>query len=242
MQEVSTERKKQTMLLRWTRWLVNAILASLVIVVFVACSAASVAPSASPGPTTPAPTPIPKGIVLYQADWSHHLQDWHPSTGWQVTGNVLQSVTKGDLSLTVPYQPTMSDYALVFQVQVVKMTQTLGQYMITVDPSSTRNGYQCGILGFPRPDKETNSIHPQVEVYTEPLDLTGQTTAPHDQAVGYQWHDYRIEIHGNQLFFYFDNQLSGRTLAQTKTFASGPIKFAVTDIGLRIGSFRIVTA
>ncbi|MBA2676903.1 MAG: hypothetical protein H0U76_00675, partial [Ktedonobacteraceae bacterium] len=64
----------------------------------------------------------------------------------------------------------------------------------------------------------------------------------HDQAIGYDWHNYRIEIHGARVDFYIDDQLSGRAICQTKTVANGPIKFTVSDIELRMSEFRVVVA
>jgi hypothetical protein len=182
---------------------------------------------------------LPSGTILYQADWVHRLNDWQPSIGWSVVNGVLQSPTQGAVSLTVPYHPAVTDYALQWRLRVFKLTQIFGSYLLQVAPQSGQDGYQAEVIGFPRPDKETNSIHPQVEVHAEPFDEGNPGTA-HDQQFGFVWHMYRLVVHGARVEFLIDGQISGRALGQTRTLASSPIRLEVTDIGLQISQFQVM--
>src|SRR5215475_7938697 len=88
----------------------------LLLLSLVACSpsASPTSPQPSPVSTRPAslsPTP-PAGSVLYQADWSQGLVGWQASEGWRVMNGILQSYGGSKLSITIPYEPTVPNYAI----------------------------------------------------------------------------------------------------------------------------------
>lgn len=189
-------------------------------------------------PASPTPSPLPHGTMLYQSNWTHDLKSWQPTSGWKIVDGMLQSSPTGTLSITLPYRPTTNDYALYLHMRVFTVTATTGSYLITTVPSGDQDGYQAGVIRFPRPDKETNSIHPELEIYTEPTNPSDAGTR-HDLGIHYEWHDYRLEVHGAQLVFYLDDQITGRAVSAAGKFVNGPIHLDIFSIGVQISSFRV---
>ena len=75
----------------------------------VACSAGTPSTTVPPQATVPAakqtsptPTPLPAGTVLYQADWSHGLAGWPGAQGWKVVQGQLESDNSGSATFTIP--------------------------------------------------------------------------------------------------------------------------------------------
>src|SRR5258708_1660100 len=91
-----------------------------------ACSAGTSSTTVPPKASVPAarhlsptPTPLPAGTVLYQADWSHGLTGWTGAQGWKVVQGQLVSASSGTATFTIPYRPTVSDYALKVHIQII---------------------------------------------------------------------------------------------------------------------------
>ncbi len=189
--------------------------------------------------SSPTPTPLPHGTILYQGDWVHNLKSWQPSSGWKVIDGMLQSTTTGDPSITLPYRPTVNDYALRLRLRVYNLTAQLGSYFLATDPTSGHDGYRAGVINFPRPDKVTRFVRPEMEVSSVPTNPDYAGTA-HDLGILYEWHDYRLEIHGKLLTFYLDDQVTGRALSQTDSFVSDSIRLELSSIGVQVSEFNVV--
>src|SRR5438876_10144300 len=83
-----------------------------------ACSTGTPSPTVPPQTTTPSanhssptPTSLPAGTVLYQADWTHGLASSSGMHGWKVVQGQLESATSGSASFAIPYQISVSDYS-----------------------------------------------------------------------------------------------------------------------------------
>ncbi len=92
-----------------------------------ACSAGTSSTTVPPHVTVPAtrhpsptPTPLPAGIVLYQADWSRGLAGWQGTQGWKVVQGQLETDSSGSATFTIPYRPPVSDYAVEIRLQIVR--------------------------------------------------------------------------------------------------------------------------
>jgi hypothetical protein len=82
-------------------------------------------PTPSPTATeTPEPTatPLPKaGDVLYTADTSGGLEQWSAGGSWHYLNGMLvnDGTSHGDVTIA-PYQPTIPDYAVEFDAQILQ--------------------------------------------------------------------------------------------------------------------------
>jgi len=152
-----------------------AVLAILLLFSLGACSAGSSptpVQSHTPVPTatqiSPTPTSLPKGTVLYRADWSHGPSGWQSSPSWKLTQGYFQSDTGMNATLTAPYMPTVPNYAIEVRLQVVSVPHGSGSFLITADRAAGKDGYQASVLDIregPRPDFS----HPQAQIYIDPL-------------------------------------------------------------------------
>src|SRR6266567_674957 len=87
-------------------------LAFLVVFLLFALGACSAGTSSTTVPTqttitsarqsSPTPTPLPAGTVLYQANWSHGLAGWPGSQGWKVVQGQLESDSSGSATFIIP--------------------------------------------------------------------------------------------------------------------------------------------
>src|SRR5262245_4751327 len=105
--------------------------ASCLLMLIAACSFPSTSststqtPTAVPNPTKAAIAP---GTVLYQANWSAGLTDWKGATGWKIDQGQLVSSGGNDLTITPPYQSTVSDYAIEVHLQIAKLIGQGGRF------------------------------------------------------------------------------------------------------------------
>jgi hypothetical protein len=193
----------------------------------------------------PTPARPPKGTMLFEADWSHGLTGWQATAGWKVLNGILQSDESDTSTLTVPYRPAVTNYAIEFRARIVKVPSNnaaFGSFLISADAAPGRDGYKAVVIQIPGAGPHPLSVHPQVEVYTEPIDPSNPGTA-HDQEFGSQWHVFRVETQENLVNFSIDGQLSGRSASnQTSILSNGPIKLVVSGIMLQVSDFRITVA
>ena len=216
---------------------------SLLVTLLAACGGGTTtAPTSTPKHTHPTPARLPKGTVLFEADWSRGLTGWQATAGWKVLNGLLQSDESDTSTLTVPYRPAVTNYAIEFRARIVKVpanNAAFGSFLISADASPGRDGYKAVVIQIPGAGPHPLSVHPQVEVYTEPIDLSNPGTA-HDQEFGSKWHAFRVETQENLVNFSIDGQLSGRSASnQTSILSNGPIKLVVSGIILQVSDFRI---
>lgn len=216
-----------------------------------ACSAGTPSTTISPRASVPAakhpsPTsiPLPAGIVLYQAHWSHGLIGWPDAHGWKVVQGRLESNSSGSATFTIPYRPTVSDYAIEVRIQVVRsVPPNSGYFLISAAKSPGKDGYHAGILDLKGSASRPFGDHPQSQVYLDPTDDMPQGSGiPQDYEPGSGWHTYRIEVQGNEVSL-LDNgvQIGSASSDVTDALSNGPIGFSSELVILRVSSLRILT-
>jgi len=218
----------------------------LLLTLLAACgSGTNTAPTSLPTPSHPTSARPAKGTLLFEANWSRGLTGWQATAGWQVLHGLLQSSQSDNSTLTIPYRPAVTNYALEFRARILQVPSNnaaFGSFMISVAPQPGRDGYKAVVIQIPGAGPHPLSVHPQVEVYTEPIDLSNPGTA-HDQEFGSQWHAFRVETQGGLVNFSIDGQLSGRSASQqTSVLSTGPIQLEVSGIILQVSDLRITVA
>ena len=193
---------------------------------------------------SPTPTPLPAGTVLFNADWSHGLTGWSQMHGWKVVQRQLESDKSGSATFTIPYQLTVSDYAIEFRLQVVRSVPPYGgNYEIVAPKLTNKDGYHAGVFDLKAPGPRPFGDHPQSQVYLDPSSPVSQGSGmPQDYEPGSGWHTYRVEVRGNEVSL-LDNgtQVGSASSQRTDTLSNGPIGFDSTLVILRMSSVRILS-
>jgi hypothetical protein len=194
--------------------------------------------------SSPTPTSLPAGTVLYQANWSHGLAGSSGTHGWKVVQGHLESDTSGSATFTIPYRPTVTNYAVEVRIQVVRSLPPYGgDYEIVAPKFLGKDGYHAGIFDLKAPGPHPFGQHPQSNVYLDPPSLPSQGSGmPQDYEPGSEWHMYRIEVQGNEASL-LDNgtQIGSATSQRTDTLSNGPIEFSSTLVIVRVSDVRILT-
>lgn len=219
-------------------------LVSMLAVICASCGSSSAQTKAPSG--TPTPTGIPAGTVLFQSDWTHGLSDWQPTKGWTLVNGILQSSTSEDLSVTIPYRPHVSNYAVEFRALVVNVPKAGGYFALDVPPSSGSDGYRAAVDDLLPFDTHMFALHPQINVVispaTPPEGATGQLT---NQVLDFEhdwiWRTYRVEVMGNYATIWVDgHHLSYAWSANTKTLSTGPLQFDCGLVEMSVSGFRVI--
>ncbi|OLE31823.1 MAG: hypothetical protein AUG45_11865 [Ktedonobacter sp. 13_1_20CM_3_54_15] len=204
--------------------------------------------SQTPVPATrqpsPTATPLPAGVVLYQADWSHGLSGGPGTHGWKVVQGQLESNSSSSATFTIPYRPTVSDYVVEVRIQVVRSVPPHGGYFLISAPKSPgKDGYHAGVLDLKGSAPRPFGDHPQSQVYIEPTgDMSQGSGIPQDYEPGSGWHTYRVEVQGNEASLLDDGvQIGSASSQQTDFLSNGPIGFSSELVILRVSSLRILT-
>jgi hypothetical protein len=218
----------------------------LLLLSLVACSpsASPASPQLSPVSTRPAslsPTP-PAGSVLYQADWSQGLVGWQASEGWRVMNGILQSYGGSKLSITIPYEPTVPNYAIEFRLQIVNVPGSGDFLTLSADPAAGKDGYVATIFNLLKPGPRTSGLAPQLTTLIDPENhMDTEDAQVRDYDPGSVWKTYRVEVSGPHVVFIIDDaRLSQAVSTKTDTLSQGPIRFLCGGVLLRISNFRIM--
>lgn len=216
-----------------------------------ACSAGTSSTTVPPKASVPAarhlsptPTPLPAGTVLYQADWSHGLTGWTGAQGWKVVQGQLVSDSSGTATFTIPYRPTVSDYAVEVRIQIVRSVPPYGGYYEIIAPKLPgKDGYHAGVLDLKVPGPRPFGDHPQSQVYLDPYsDMNPGSGIPQDYEPGSGWHTYRVEVRGNEASLLDGGtQIGSASSQQTDVLSNGPLGLSSELVILRVSSVRILT-
>ncbi len=226
------------------------LLTCFILVSLVGCSqnasppSATATPRSSPtggAPVSPTPSYAP-GTVLYTADWSHGLGGWHAPQGWSIVQGQLQVNSLPDTTLTVPYMPTTSNYAIEVDVQVVKvLKQSDNKFHVVVPSTSGGDGFDAGFQSLHQP-----VYRPTPDFYTgfaqtiaKNLDVNAGIQEI-DFVPGKRMRTYRIEVSGNQVTLFVDGAEVSTSTSLKSAFSSGPIQLESSGLMLRIGGLRII--
>jgi hypothetical protein len=215
-----------------------------------ACSAGTSSTTVQPTaivPTTshlsPTPIPLPAGTVLYQADWSHGLAGWSGAKGWKVVQGQLESDSSGSAAFTIPYQLSVTKYAVEIRIQIVRVLRHGGYFSISAPKAPDKDGYQAGVSNLEGSGPRPTGDHPQSQVFLDPYDHTAQGSGiPKDYEPGSGWHTYRVEVQGSEASL-LDNgtQIGSASSQQTDVLSNGPIGFSSELVILRVSNVRILT-
>ena len=231
----------------------TSLLLVCMVLVFVACSSntpgqgtskariiktvavyASVVATDSDSPTVPA------GTLLYQADWSHGLAGWQ-GTGWSVKQGLLMTTNDSTVTITVPYQPKVSNYAIEVQIQITKLFHKVGGYFsIFATRVAGHDGFQAGTSTFMEPGPRPNGSHPQAQIMSDPFSTNPNDGRPIDYEPLANWHTYRIEVQDDLASFYIDGTQVSSTNSATSTFSTGPLGITCSQAILSVKSYRIM--
>ena len=203
-------------------------------------------PTASPlQHLSPTPTHPPAGIVLYQADFSHGLPRWQNMHGWKIVQGHLETDIGGPATFTLPYTPTVANYALEIRIQIVRLlSENAGYFSLSAPELPGKNGYDTGISGMEGTKPRPNGAHPSAQVNLKPAYAAIQGTGlPIDYEPRFVEHTYRVEVQDNQVSLFSDDvSLVSASSNQTDSLSNGPSAFKSDQLILRISSLRIVTA
>src|SRR5258708_16208347 len=135
---------------------------------------------------SPTPTSLPAGTVLYQANWSHGPPGRPGATGWKEVQGRLVSASSGTATFTIPYRPTVSDYAVEVPIQIIRSVPPYGGYYEIAAPKlAGKDGYHAGVLDLKAPGLRPFGAHPQSQVYLDPFgDMNQGRGIPHDYEPG----------------------------------------------------------
>jgi Domain of Unknown Function (DUF1080) len=233
------------------KWAYLAVIVGFLLFSLVACSNGTSSTTGPPQTTataakhsSPTPTPLPAGTLLYQANWSHGLAGWPDSRGWKAQQGQLESDSSGSASFTMPYRPTVSDYAVEIRIQIMRSVPPNGGYFSIFAPKSPgKDGYQAAISGLERNGSRPFGEHPQSQVFIDPSgDMAQGSGIPQDHEPGSGWHTYRVEVLGNEASLLVDGvQIGNASSQQTDFLSNGPIGLKCQLVILRVSNLRILT-
>lgn len=196
----------------------------------------------SPLPSDQA-TPIgtPPGRLLFQSDWTHGLEDWKPSAGWTLTNGVLQSSTADSLSLTLPYQPSVSNYAVEFQLLIVSVPRPGGSFALNVPPQSDSDGFSSGVSNLLPAYIHQFARHPMINVLINPANKVGTAGGEYqDYEHQFKWHTYLVQVTGNTATIFTDGHRRAYGTSQdTSTLSNGPLQFECAAVQLQLAWFHV---
>ena len=214
-----------------------------IILALAACSANTATPphgSVQPKPTL---TTIPQGTILYQADWSRGMSDWHASQGWTVVQGQLQGASLSDASIMLPYHPTVANYAIEVRVQIVRVLQNISNsFYIFANKMPGKDGYKAGVITL---TQRTPQLPPpgfaQIAVNSIAVSaIPGQQFQQVDYVPGSSWHTYRVEVQGNQAVLLIDGSQVSSSTSTEEAISNGPIGLSTTGLELRVSSLSVV--
>ncbi|HEY4383573.1 MAG TPA: family 16 glycoside hydrolase [Ktedonobacteraceae bacterium] len=217
----------------------------LLLLSLVACSSGT-AQQAAPSPTLSQATPTQisthANTVLFQSDWSKGPGAWKTTSGWKVKNGYIESNLSEKLSLTLPYQPTVANYAVEYRLQVVSVPKDGGQFQLTADKQADKDGYTADVLGLLGPGQHRFAIHPLAEVLVEPEESMESNAQILDYEPTSEWRLYRVEVQGTRVSLLVDGKpISRASTTRTKALSNGPIHLLSSAAILRISNFRVLT-
>ena|SRR5579872_2956076 len=189
-----------------------------------------------PSPTVPS---VPKGTVLYRADWSHGLDGWHGPKAWTTAGGQLVTTSLTNTSIVVPYRPTVANYAIEARVQFAQMLVNIHNgFIISADSQPGKDGYEAQVYQLAL--RGAGMAPPgYIDIATDKLIIS--TFEQHDYQPGDSWHTYRIEVMGDQATLFVDGTQNSVSVTQEDAISNGPISLSSWGFDLRVSSF-VITA
>lgn len=212
------------------------------IFILVACTSGGTTQkrSAASSPTA-TPTPVlPAGTLLFQSDWSQGLNTWGHPAGWTAVQGAVQSDSRENNVLTVPFSPPTPNYALEVRFQVVSVPANGGEFTIQALAARGKDGYVASILNLLSPAPHSEFSHPQLQIYTTSIANGNGTFHPGVYLPGTAIHTFRLAVQGPEVDLFADGISKGSALSpDTPRLSSGPLQVVSSGVVMRILSVRI---
>jgi hypothetical protein len=193
-------------------------------------------------PRTPVPTPRPGTVLYTAADWPK----WNIANEWSLSAGKLENNGRRNTSdygvsfLLAPFSPSIARYAVDASIEAPNGVHDSDAFGIVVGSDGNLDGYACyfhqpsdshGIAGITSdPSNISLSDHAPLksQVY-----YTGTTISTLDTT----WHEYRVEVRGNQIAFKID----GRTIVQHSVTGISGKEVGLIDNGtaMNVRSFKV---
>ena len=210
--------------------------------------ATSTVTAAATATSTPAFTTAAPGTVLFQSDWSKGLDGWGASDGWTVRDGMLEIDGKDNRTLTIPYKPTVRDYAVIYSVQVVDEPIDGGYFRLVAAPTSTSPGFHAEVQGLHNDLQHPNGDHPHAWVLLDPRDMQGGNAHTTDYEPRHVMWTYHVEVRGNGVQFKrndaslsaADTALSAAVSTKPDPLSHGPLTIECGLAFLRFGQIQII--
>lgn len=201
-------------------------------------------PSLTPSPPvqhTASPTVV-AGTVLYTADWSHGLANWHGSQGWSIVQGQLQVNSLAETTLTIPYKPTVPNYAIEIRAQVLQVLKPIANgFTLIVNPTPQGDGFEAGFTTLnhyqPAEQPDPNFYTGYIQIIPDNLS-EGLQIFQLDYVPGTIWHTYGIEVQGNEADLSLDGHKTIRSTSSENAFSNGPFVLDSQGLLLRVSSIR----
>ncbi len=149
-----------------------------------------------------------------------------------------------EATITVPYMPAISNYAIEVHVQVVKVLKQADNHFSLVEPQNAQSdGFDAGFQSLysyqpaeqPGPGFYTGFI----QVIAKNLNVNAGI-----QQIDYvptkRMRTYRVEVSGNQVSLFVDGSRVSGSTSLDSAFSNGPIQLESSGLLLRIGGLRIL--
>ena len=182
---------------------------------------------------------VPRGTVLYRANWSHGLAGWQGSKAWTTVGGQLVTNSMTTTSIVVPYRPTVANYAIEARVQIAQMLVNIHNgFIIYANDEPGKDGYQAQVYQLAL--RGAGMAPPgYIDIATDKLIIS--TFEQHDYQPGDAWHTYRIEVVGDQATLFVDGTQNSVSTTQENAISNGPLGLTSWGFALRVSSF-VITA
>jgi len=229
--------------------LILAVIATTIYTQFAAHRTTSPAATAALATSTPAFTTVAPGTVLFQSDWSKGLEGWGASDGWTVRDGMLEIDGKDNRTLTIPYQPTVRDYAVIYSAQVVDEPKDGGYFRLVAAPTSMAPGFHAEVQGLHNDLQHPNGDHPHAWVLLDPRDTQeGSNAHTTDYEPRHVMWTYHVEVRGNGVQFKRndasqsadDAALSAAVAINPGPLSHGPLRIECGLAFLRFGQIQII--
>jgi len=186
----------------------------------------------------PTPTALPKGTILYQANWSHGLAGWRGTAGWKAVGGQLLANSLSDSSITAPYMPVVPNYAIETRIQIARVLKNVANsFNIFASKAPGKDGYEAGVLALALREPD---LPPPGFAQAAPDELNiSAGFLQIDYVPGSKWHTYRVEVQGSSIAFYIDGTQVSTTTSLKPALSNGPLGLTSMGLELRVSSFSI---
>jgi DNA-binding CsgD family transcriptional regulator/outer membrane biosynthesis protein TonB len=187
-----------------------------------------------PTATTAEPEPTPdEGQLAYEADWSSGEDGWNLTDGWAIENGDLVTTAAGAAPLLAPFEPEQPDYAVEIEMTVTGLTgcdERAGVFARVTEESDPSGDVLVGYTGNVCQD----------EWHIDAITADGRDAlADGDHRLASGSHTYRLEVSGDQIRLYIDDDFAGAAIDNRWTAAGGAGIYIDGDLDVTVSAFRV---